>query len=266
MDYKIIDFHTHAFADSIADRAMGYLANEVAGVKSFLDGKLSSLLESMDRADIERSVLCPIATKPKQFEGIIKWGSQIRSSRIIPLGSVHPDDEHVFEHIDQIYEAGFPGLKMHPYYQSFFLDEPRMLDIYARIADHEMFVVMHTGFDVAYPAVKRADPPRILRVVEQLPGFKLITTHLGAWRQWEQVADLMVGKEIFMELSYTQNYLEPDKMRNILINHPPEYLLFGTDSPWADQKGSIEYVKSLNIGSERERMLFRDNALRLLDK
>ena len=40
----IIDFHTHAFPDALAERAMAQLLSETDQVRSFLDGKISLLV------------------------------------------------------------------------------------------------------------------------------------------------------------------------------------------------------------------------------
>jgi len=95
---KIIDFHTHAFPDEIAEKAMQKL-QENCIVKPILNGTISELLKSMDKNGISTSVLCNIATKPEQFESILKWSKRIRSERIIPLLSVHPDDKELKEHL-----------------------------------------------------------------------------------------------------------------------------------------------------------------------
>ena len=88
---QIIDFHTHAFPDDLAARAVSAL-EKGAGVPAMLDGKVSSLLKSMDRAGIERSMVCSIATKPAQFQKILDWSKAVRSSRIIPFPSIRPAD------------------------------------------------------------------------------------------------------------------------------------------------------------------------------
>lgn len=63
---RIIDMHTHAFPDAIADRAITQLCAE-GNVRACLDGRVSSLIASMDTAGIEKSVLCSIATRPRQL-------------------------------------------------------------------------------------------------------------------------------------------------------------------------------------------------------
>ncbi|MCX8069875.1 MAG: amidohydrolase, partial [Thermodesulfovibrionales bacterium] len=87
---KIIDFHTHAFPDSLAKRAMDKLQH--GDIVAYLDGRLSSLIDSMNKVGIDKSVICNIATKSTQFDSILSWCKEIASERIIPLPSVHPKD------------------------------------------------------------------------------------------------------------------------------------------------------------------------------
>jgi len=124
----IVDFHTHAFPDPIAEKAIPLLEDDC--VKARLDGKISSLLTSMDANGIRKAVVCSIATKPEQFVPIFKWSRQIASERLVPFPSVHPDDPEAPARVRQIREAGLLGFKLHPYYQKFSVDEDRMLPIY----------------------------------------------------------------------------------------------------------------------------------------
>lgn len=111
-----IDFHTHAFPDPIAKVAVPVLEKE-GNIKAHLDGTVAALLASMERSGIDQSVLCSIATRPEQYGPILEWSRTIRSDRLIPLPSLHPDDPELLAHLHQIHAQGFKGVKMHPYYQ-----------------------------------------------------------------------------------------------------------------------------------------------------
>ncbi len=260
---RVIDFHTHAFPDSIADKAMAALC---AGSEApaYLDGRLGSLLASMDKAGVEKSVVCNIATRPKQFEPIFEWCKQVASERIVPLPSFHPADPAAVEQIYRIADAGFKGIKLHPYYQEFALDEPRMDPMYKAISDKGLLLVCHTGFDIAYDRYDAAGPKRIISVVNRFPAMKFIATHLGAWEQWDQVRELLLGKPIYMELSYSMEYFGAVGVREFLLSHPAEYVLFGTDSPWADQSAAIKAIESLQLPEKTLQSLLYSNAQRLL--
>lgn len=260
---RIIDFHTHAFPDEVACRAIPAL--EAAGnVKALHDGRISSLLSKMDAAGIARSVLCSIATRPTQFASILGWSQEVRSERIIPFPSVHPADPEAPARIGQIRAAGFCGIKLHPYYQEFTLDEERLWPIYQRIAAENLILVMHTGFDIGFPRDPIASPERIVRVIEAFPNLKMIATHLGAWDQWEEVEQMLAGRPLYMDISYVLHLLAPEQARRIILAHPADYLLFGTDSPWADQQTVLNQLTALQLPPDLEEKILHRNGAKLL--
>ncbi|MDP2156386.1 MAG: TatD family hydrolase [Nitrospirota bacterium] len=263
----IIDFHTHAFPDALAERAVQILLEEGQkkyDVRAYLDGRVSSLLASMDQSNIQQSVICMIATKPSQFDPIMKWSKQIRSDRIIPFPSLHPESTDAVEQVRQIKTEGFKGVKFHPYYQDFSIDEKRLFSMYKELQENGLIVVMHTGFDLAFERDRRCDPERVLRVLDAFPDLKLVTTHLGAWEDWGEVEKHLSGKKIYMEISFSIDCMPKETARRIILNHPKNYILFGTDSPWADQGQAVSLLKGLELGAEIETLILRENALKLL--
>ncbi|MFA5044257.1 MAG: amidohydrolase family protein [Kiritimatiellia bacterium] len=258
-----IDFHTHAFPDDLAERAVPMLA-KAAGVPAFLDGRVASLLRSMDQAGIEQSVVCSIATRPAQFRKIMDWSMKVRSDRLALLPSVHPAAPDVLAQIRAIRAEGFPGVKLHPYYQEFYLDEPRLAPIYECIRECGLMVFCHTGFDIAFPRERRANPERIGKVIDTFPGLKFVATHLGAWEDWEEVERRLIGRPVMLETSLALPYCGAAAARRLLMAHPADCILFGTDSPWAGQAEEIERVKALELPPDREQKLFHRNARRLL--
>lgn len=259
----IIDFHTHAFPDELAERAIKSL--EIEGdIRAFHDGRVSSLLASMDSSGIGTSVVCPIATKPSQFGPILSWSKKIASERIIPFPSVHPDDPDCLERISLIKREGFRGIKLHPFYQDFYLDEERLQLFYERVSGEDLILVVHTGFDIAFPRIRRADPEKILKVITRFPEMKFVATHLGAWEQWEEARDMLIGKEIYMEISCSLETLPKELAREMILSHPREYILFGTDSPWTGQAETLSALKNLELGDDMERLILWDNAIKLL--
>jgi predicted TIM-barrel fold metal-dependent hydrolase len=260
----IIDFHAHAFPDQVAASAIPYLEEE-GDVKAIHDGRIVSLLQLMDREYVTKSVICSIATRPSQFETILSWSKQIRSQRIIPFPSFHPTDPKALEHIARIKSEGFKGIKMHPYYQQFFLDDEQMYPAYEKINELGLILVMHTGFDIAFPRIRRCDPHQILNVVSRFPGLKMVTTHLGAWKQWSEVEELLAGRDIYMDISYTLDQLDAETARRIILKHPKEYVLFGSDSPWCGPQKTYQYLQALKLGVAREELILYKNGMALLE-
>lgn len=260
---RYIDIHTHAFPDTVAATAIPALEKS-GNIKAYLDGTVAGLLKSMDKADIQTSVVCLIATRPLQFRPILEWAESIRSPRIIPFPSVHPRDPDILEHLHEIHQKGFKGIKMHPYYQDFFLDEPALADFYQQVEQLGLLLTVHCGYDIAYPRVRRSDPCRILKLLEHFPGLKLLTTHFGGWDEWDDVQAMLIGNPIYMEISFALDFLDQIRLRDMLLSHPRDYILFGTDSPWTDQKTTLKMLGKLGLPDDLFQAITFENSARLL--
>ncbi len=259
----IIDFHTHAFPDYVAAKAIPTL--EGAGkIKAYTSGTIESLLDSMDNAEIDRSVICSIATHPSQFESILEWSSSVSSRRIIPLPSIHPAEKQYVDRVDQVVERGFIGIKMHPYYQDFSLDDKRLFPLYEALSDNGLMLVVHCGYDIAFPRTRVADPDKILSVSSTFPELKLIATHFGGWKIWDEVETKLIGREIYLEISFALSFLPKEQVKRMLRAHSAHHILFGSDSPWDDQAECVRRVKELQLSSRLEEALFYKNAQQLI--
>ncbi len=260
---RIIDVHTHAFPDAVAEKAIPFLENE-AGVKASTDGTIGALLSSMDRAGIETSVVCSIATKVAQFGPILEWSKMIASPSIVPFASIHPEDPDLAARAAEVKAAGLKGVKMHPYYQCFTFDEPRLFPLYRALVEHDLVLLCHTGFDIAYPRDRVADPEKIAAVLDRFPRLRLVTSHTGAWEDWDEVKKHLLGKDVYMEISYTLGILPDDELVSLLRAHPSDHLLFGTDCPWDDQKRALDHFLSLPLPDGLKEKMLYTNASRLL--
>jgi predicted TIM-barrel fold metal-dependent hydrolase len=261
---KCIDFHTHVFPDAIAARAMASLEKE-GGEKAFLDGTLASLRRSMAQTGIDHAVIASIATRPEQFDPMLKWSQAIRTDDIIPFLSVHPRDPHILERIRIVKAEGFKGIKLHPYYQDFVLDDESLFPAYEAIENSGLVLLVHTGFDMAFERVRCCDPQKIVNVITRFPSLKLVTTHCGAWEDWDEVETHLLGRPVYMDISYSIGKMGEERFRRFLNTHPSDYLVFGTDSPWADQQAAIADAERAITDPQRLEKLFFTNAARLLD-
>lgn len=259
----IIDCHTHAFPDDLAARAIHHLEQD-GEVEACLDGTIADLLRSMSSAGVDRSVVASIATKPEQFDSIIRWSRMIASDRIVPFPSVHPDDAESVARISQIKEFGFVGVKLHPYYQSFRLDEPRISRLIDQIEREGLVLLLHAGFDIAFPRDPIATPQMVRRISDQHPNLKLIASHFGGWEEWGEVERLIIGREIYIDTSYSIPMLGIERARDLLARHPADYVLFGSDSPWGVQAEDLRLLREIVTDGSRLNALLGENCSRLI--
>jgi uncharacterized protein len=257
-----IDIHAHAFPDELAERAIRTLEGD-SPVRARLDGTVSALLGSMDRAGIAVSVIASIATKPQQAEAILAWSRRMASARIVPFASVHPADQHAVDRLRAVAAAGIRGIKLHPYYQGFEIDEERMAPLYGEAEQLGLVLLMHAGFDIGFPRTRIAEPARIARVAARFPGLKLVCAHFGGWCDWSEVERWLLGRPIALDVATCFHYMRPGQLGDFLLRHPADCILFGSDSPWEDQAEAIEVLRGV-CPRDRLQAILRGNAERLL--
>lgn len=259
-----IDFHTHAFPDQLAAATIPALAAK-GSVKPVLDGTINSLKISMADNNIQASVICCIATRPEQFSAILGWCRKIRTDQIIPFPSVHPASSNSVAEIHEIKDHGFKGIKLHPYYQDFFINEKKLDPFFAKLEEEEMIIVMHSGYDIGFPQERRADPKMIRELSERFPALRIVAAHLGSWQQWDEVIQYLCGSRVWLDTSFSLQYLERKKASDLIKAHGADKVLFGSDSPWADQGDSRELIGKLELGSAEKEAIIGGNARRLLN-
>jgi hypothetical protein len=259
-----VDAHTHAFPDDLAERAIATLEAECPW-KAPGDGTVAGLLASMDAADLDVSLVCAIATKPDQVKGIFKWCKSIRSDRIDPLPSIHPDTDKKGKWMERFAKEGFVGIKLHPMYQDFPLDDDRMDELYAAAEETGLIVSPHCGQDIAFPPEDdRASPLRLRRVIDRYPQLKVLCTHLGGWKSWDAVEQHLIGTGVYMETSFTMSYLPPERLVEMIRRHGVDNVLFGTDWPWARQDTEVTALHKLPLTREERHQILSANAAKLL--
>lgn len=141
----IIDAHVHVFPDAIAPKAIANIQrNSPAPLAS--DGTLDTLLASMAAARIARSVVLPVSTRPEQVKSINRFAGELRQNqKIIPFGSLHPALPDWRDEIKRLKDRCIPGVKMHPDYQAFFVDDKKIFPIYEALAAENLVLYLHAG-------------------------------------------------------------------------------------------------------------------------
>jgi hypothetical protein len=259
---RIIDCHVHAFADSLAPHAIPAL--EAAGdLTARYDGTIAGLLEMMDRSGVAVSVVQPVATKPGQVAAINDWAASVASDRIVAFGAMHPELPNPAAEMARMHSLGLRGFKMHPEQQTFEPHGPRMGAIYSSAIEHGMIAFFHAGADVIHPTVL-GTPESFERVLDAWPGLTMVLAHLGGYRQWQGVAERLVGRDVWLDTAYTPGHLPDDEFVRIVRAHGADRVLFGSDGPWTDAAHEIELLRGIGLTAEELAGVLGGNAERLL--
>ncbi len=262
----IIDFHTHTFPDAIAERTIAYLS-EKGRITAFCEGTMKSLINSMRDSGVDRSVVLPIVTNPRQERTINRVSAENNGkNNVFFAGSVHPDSECADEMLDYIKDSGLFGIKFHPDYQGTDFDDPRYLRIMRGAFERGLYVITHAGVDPAFRDHVHCTPDMVLNVLKELKGLaedKLILAHLGGFEMHDEALQKLAGAPVYMDTAAVLSG-SPEKCREIILRHGADRVLFASDSPWYSQKEYVRILRGLGLGEDAEEKIFHRNAEKIL--
>lgn len=261
----VIDFHTHAFPDRIAARAMDRISRATGGTIPVRDGTLGSL-SRQSAEDGAKAVLLAIATNAHQMHSVNDWAAQAMADEwvVTAFGSVHPDAPDALEEIDRIAALGMKGVKLHPEYQEIRPDDPRMRKIYRRISQNGLVTVFHSGFDPAYPGRCLMSAEMLAKVLPDFDGAPVVAAHMGGMQIWEDVLRMDVPDNLYIDTAYCVDCIPAPVAERLVEKFGVERVLFGSDSPWDRAGNARRLVEALPVGDEDRQKIFYDNAARLL--
>lgn len=276
----IIDFHTHTYPDKIASKTVELLAGR-SGTKPQADGTLNGLEEDMAARHVDMSVVLPVATSPKQYKHINEYAvaenERFDETHIWSFGGIHPENDNYKEILRDVCDKGLKGIKLHPDYQGAFFNDIRYKRIISYATELGLIVVTHAGQDIGLPDVVHCTPAMAEEVLDEVAPDKLVLAHMGGWQMWGDVLDRLCGRQVYFDtaFSYGQiqyrdgvphrwNLMSSDMFRTIVEKHGADHILFGTDSPWADQAQAVLDIKKLNLPENDEDKIMSENASSLL--
>ncbi len=224
------DIHTHAFHPKIAAKAVARL-NAHYGITCTGLGTMDDLLAQEKAAGIERCVILCAATAAAQVIPVNNYAiaMQKEHENVRAFGSIHPDYAEWQKELARLKAHGIQGLKLHPEFQSFWLDDVRLVSIIEE-AHKDFIFQIHIG-DVLPPEKNPSCPYKMAQLLDAFPNMRLIATHLGGFRQWEAASTALVGRDIWLETSSSTPYIEGGLLRQIIQKHDQERILFGSDYP-----------------------------------
>lgn len=261
----VIDFHTHAFPDTIAERAIAGLVKSSGGLyPPCSNGTLDGLKANMEKFGVALSVVQPVITKASQLKTLNEWAASICSDNIISFGGIYPHTEDYKADIDFVCSLGLKGIKFHVEYQGFVLDDPKMLKIYDYAFEKGLIILHHAGFDPAFPPPFRSSPKQFANVAKEMRGGVLVAAHLGGQKQWDEVEEYIVGSNIYLDTSMGSKYYTAEQLLRIVKNHGADKILFGSDSPWSRADEEIAAIRALPISDGDKEKILCLNAKRLL--
>ena len=260
-----IDFHTHAFADKIAQKAIARLES-VSNLKAYTDGTVGGLKRLLAEDKIDKAVFLPIATKPSQQEIINNLSASLNSDDFICFGSVHPDSPDALNELERIKALGLKGVKFHPDYQEFFVEDEKMLPIYKKCEELGLIVVFHAGYDPLSPDLIHCLPQPSAQIAKRFPNLKIVLAHLGGMYRFEDVYNYVAGlPNVWLDTAFLASRISDEMLEKIIRKHGADKVLLASDAPWQRPADAVEQIQNLPLSDTQKEWIFHKSAEHLLN-
>lgn len=272
----IIDAHTHIYPEKIAARAVAKLESN-SGVGAKTNGIKSGLMESMKAAGVDYSLLLPVATSVKQVDTINEEAARTNAGSdqtgLLSFGGIHPDTENYKEVLRRAKSLGLKGVKLHPDYQGTFFNDIRYKRIVSEATEQGLYLMIHAGVDIGLPEPVHCHPDHVVEVVKETESDHLILAHMGGWRLWDEVRAKLLELPVYFDTSFSEDYLAADGVEGMLSKEAfvelvrdmgTDRVLFGTDSPWSDQKRAVQWIEDTMLTQEEKEQIFSGNFMRVI--
>lgn len=257
---KIIDTHAHIFPPRIEHTASTAIQNFYGAQEMLHIGSPEALLESGKKSGLTNYVVFSTATTPHQVTRINDFIMEQTKlhPEFIGVGTMHRDFEDYEAEVQRIYDGGMRGIKLHPDFQEFNIDDEKLLPVYEALQDRNMFIITHSG-DYRY---NYSHPERVAHVARMFPRMRIVAAHFGGWMQWDVARRVLPELEnVYIDTSSTCGFGGASPVLAGLKAFDRAHIFFGCDFPMWDHGEEIEKLRPLvNDDSLFEDILYNNFA------
>ena len=260
-EFQITDAHTHIYPAKIAEKA-------AENIGRFYDlparghGSEEELLEMGRKYGVMRYLVCSVATVPQQVRFINEFiaGRCGERPEFFGFGAMHPDCDVAAE-MAALQALGLHGLKLHPDFQRFYIDDRNAYPIYEEASARKLPILFHMG-DHRYDY---SSPQRLGRLLEDFPNLKVIAAHLGGYHVWDRDRDFLRRDNVWFDVSSTLPLLGAEESARQLRHMGLSRVFFGTDYPLWDYDEEMARFFTLPLSRSEFEAVLNGNFEAFLD-
>lgn len=258
----LIDIHAHVFPSKIAAKAVDNIARRYHQQADY-SGLLDEYVELLKRDQFTWGVVSTAATTPDQVRPANNWAIELnRHEKLKALGTIHLDYPDCRAELERIFAAGLGGLKLHPDFQAFYADDPRLAPIFEALPDGAVLLI-HAGNDPGYDHLDYSHPKRLAQIVKAFPKLNIIIAHMGGYRQWDEAWRWLIGTAAYLDTASSAEHLSPREFVEMVRAHGVEKVLFGTDYPFRGPGEQYKMLQEYGLEAGELAAIMGENALRL---
>ncbi|MCX6021031.1 MAG: amidohydrolase family protein [Chloroflexi bacterium] len=276
----IVDAHTHVFPPEVQrdrgpwlERDRGFAA--IYGHERARIATADDLLRSMDRAGVERSVICGFGYADldlcRRANDSLMEAAARAPDRLTGFGMAPPGAGGAgLDEVRRCAEGGLRGIgELRPDDQGVFGLPPETLDAYfGALRDNGMLLLSHASEPAGhrYPGKGTATPERLLPLLERASGLNVVLAHWGGglpfYALMPEVRRLMAS--VYVDTAASHFLYEPQVYRTVAALIGAERILFASDFPLAPQTRALRLAAEAGLSETDMALIMGGNALRLL--
>ncbi|MEE2829085.1 MAG: amidohydrolase family protein [Myxococcota bacterium] len=232
----VIDAHVHLFPGPLFEAIWRWFEQWGWPIRYRL--KAPAVIDFLLERGVEQLVALHYAHKPGLAREMNRWMAEVtaKDDRVTGLATVYPGEAGARDILEEGFEAGLKGVKLHCHVQCFPPDCDAMEEVYRVCAERDLPLVMHAGREPKSPGYD-CDPhalcsaDRVEEALRSYPGLRLCVPHLGAdefasyTRLLERYDNLWLDTTMMLADYFPVD--EPWPMLEVR----PERIMYGSDFP-----------------------------------
>lgn len=277
---RAIDVHVHPSTREYLEVAMGPFFEET---KKFFRSEIPIRSEDEMAAELEEADVLGVllAWDAETYTGLPPVTNDYVASlverfpeRFIGFASVDPHKgEAAVAELDRaVGDLGLKGLKLHPVAQDFRPDDQRFYPVFARAAELDIPVLLHTGntgLGAGTPGgmgmkLERARPIYLDTLAADFPELTIIGAHPSWPWQDEMIMVALHKKNVYIDLSGWSPKYFPESLVREMKGRLQDKVLFGTDYPFITHSRWFEAFDSLGVEDATAHKILVANAAKVL--
>ena len=258
--YRIADAHTHVYKPKIAHKASDAIGVFYDIEMSVAEATSESLLAKGATVGCERYLVCSAATTAEQVSSINHFIAQECAAHpeFVGLGTAHPEVADIDALIEELLSLGLHGIKLHPDFQRFYIDDERMIALYQAAASNGLAMMFHVGDE----RHEFSAPEGLLRALDRVPDMICHAAHFGCCRIWKRRPVALAGAPVVYDTSSMLGWASLEEARELVDILGVDKLMWGTDFPMWDHRRELDRFFALGLSEQENRAILYDNFAR----
>lgn len=192
-----------------------------------------------------------------------------RSVELVPFGSINPMLPDWQEDLRRLAEDySMPGLRLHPGYHGYRLDEPALAELLDQAAQRRLIVQLVVRMDdvrVQHPLMRIADVDTkpLAALVQARPGLRVVLLNGLATLRGARLKALAATERVWFEIAMREG---AGGVGSLLDEAPPSRVLFGSHLPLFPLESAILKMQEAALDDRQRQAIACENARGLRGK